>query len=236
MVQLHPWRKWRHVVKLDPDRPVTRETLRQISQSGTDAILVGGTQGITYENTCRLWELLQQECPQLPVWQEISNEEAIVPHAIGYGIPVVLNSAAGEWLIGRHAQAISRWREWIPWERVVVEGYIILNGESAAARLTGALTQLTSAEAAAYAHAAERLFHIDTLYIEYSGCYGDVATIREIRHAFSGHLLYGGGIDSYQRAAEMAGWVDTVVVGNALYERGITAVLETIRAVKGCNK
>jgi putative glycerol-1-phosphate prenyltransferase len=226
------WKTWRHAVKLDPDRPITKEVLREIGQTGTDAILLGGTQGITFEKSQRLYTLVREAVPHLPVWQEISKKSAIVPGVDGYGIPVVLNAGSTDWLIGHHIQAVCEYGALIPWHKVVVEGYLVLNGDAAVAKVTGAKTGLSPEEAAAYAVAAERLFGMNTIYIEYSGCYGDVHIVKEIRRSTSAHLVYGGGIDSYEKGAEMGEWADTIVVGNALYERGIEAVYETVRAVK----
>lgn len=226
------WGEWRHVVKLDPDRPISKETLAEIGQTGTDAILLGGTQGITREKTQRLFEKVRETVPKLPVWQEISVKGAILQGVDGYGVPVVLNAGGTEWLIGSHARAIETYGNWIPWQQIVVEGYLILNGNAAAAKLTQANTDLSPVEAASYAVAAERLFGMDTIYVEYSGCYGDESIVKEIRRSTHAHLVYGGGIDTYDKAAAMGEWCDTIVVGNAIYEKGMDALYETVRAVK----
>ena len=42
-------REWSHVFKLDPDKNISDEDLEMICESGTDAIIVGGTDGITLE-------------------------------------------------------------------------------------------------------------------------------------------------------------------------------------------
>jgi len=229
-----PWREWRHVVKLDPDRDVTDELLQAVGESGTDAVLLGGTQGITYEKVSSLFGRLRRHAPDVPVWQEISGVDTVIDGVAGYAVPVVLNSGSPEWMIGAHAQAIARYRPLIDWSRVLPEGYLVLNEEAAVARLTEARTSLSYEEAGSYALAGESLFSMPVIYIEYSGRYGDVEMVAEVcRMLQKAHIFYGGGIDSYEKAAEMGRYADTVIVGNALYgANGIEILEETIRAVK----
>ena len=40
-------RQWRHVFKLDPKKKISDEELEHVCESGTDAIIVGGTDGVT---------------------------------------------------------------------------------------------------------------------------------------------------------------------------------------------
>lgn len=227
-----PWRGWSHVVKLDPDKEIGSEQLADIISSGTDAILIGGSQGITYEKTDRLVTRLGSLQPAMPVWQEISAEHAVLPGNDGYAIPVVLNAGTTEWLIGKHIGAVKQFGGLIPWDQVVVEGYIVLNPESAVAELTKAVIPVTLDDAKAIAIAAERIFGLHVLYLEYSGVFGNPEWVEEIRRVTTGHLIYGGGISTAEHAAVMAAFADTVVVGNAVYERGVNAVRESVAAVK----
>lgn len=230
-----PWREWRHVVKLDPDRPLSTELVNAIQRSGTDAVLLGGTQRITYENVNALLGRLRRHAPDVPVWQEVSTEEAVVDGVDGYAVPVVLNAGDPRWLIGEHVRAVLRYRPFIDWTRVLVEGYLVLNPDCAVAELTQAKAPLSAAEAAAYAVAGEALLSMPVIYLEYSGTYGDPHTVKEIcRLVENAHLFYGGGIDSYEKAAEMGSHADTIIVGNALYGDNWRAVLaDTVQAVKG---
>ncbi|ASS77100.1 geranylgeranylglyceryl/heptaprenylglyceryl phosphate synthase [Tumebacillus algifaecis] len=229
-----PWRHWRHVVKLDPARTICDQALQAIAASGTDAVFLGGTQDITYENTNALLGRLRRLAPNLPLWQEISTVDAVVDGVDGYAIPLVLNTADPHWLIGAHAEAIEKYGSWIDWNKVLVEGYLVLHQAAAVAKLTKANVNLTASQAAAYALAAETLFSIPVLYIEYSGTFGDPALLAEIaRTTRRAHLFYGGGIDSYEKAAAMAEHADTIIVGNALYaDNWRTVLADTIRAVK----
>jgi putative glycerol-1-phosphate prenyltransferase len=236
MTSVHtpPWRRWRHVVKLDPARPIDDEVLTALAASGTDAVFLGGTLDITYENTNALLERLRRHAPDLPLWQEISTADSVIGGVDGYAVPVVVNAGDPEWLIGAHAKAIQKFGPWIDWSQVLVEGYLVLNEHAAVAKLTKAKTGLTPSEAASYAAAAESLFSMPVVYIEYSGTYGDPSLVAEVaRTARRAHIFYGGGIDSYEKAAEMAEHADTLIIGNALYTENWRTVLEdTIRAVK----
>lgn len=224
-------KQWRHVFKLDPDREITDEELDLVCMSGTDAIIVGGSSGITYENTVDLMSRVRRY--ELPCVLEVSDLEAVVPGFDGYLIPMVLNATDSKWMIGHHQQAIERYGYLIPWDLLIAEGYIVLNANSTVARLTGADTDLTTGAAVAYAQAAERLLNLPIVYMEYSGTFGDMELVGEThRQLERAHLIYGGGIDDPEKATQAAKVADTVVVGNIVYS-DLNKALETVLAVKG---
>ncbi|WP_419890154.1 heptaprenylglyceryl phosphate synthase [Paenibacillus xylanexedens] len=224
-------KQWRHVFKLDPDREITDEELDLVCMSGTDAIIVGGSSGITYDNTVDLMSRVRRY--ELPCVLEVSDLEAVVPGFDGYLIPMVLNATDSKWMIGHHQQAIERYGYLIPWDLLIAEGYIVLNANSTVARLTDADTDLTTGAAVAYAQAAERLLNLPIVYMEYSGTFGDMELVGEThRQLDRAHLIYGGGIDDPEKASQAAQVADTVVVGNIVYS-DLTKALETVLAVKG---
>ena len=45
---------WRHAFKLDPAKPVTDDQLELLAESGTDGIIVGGSDGVTLDNVLDL--------------------------------------------------------------------------------------------------------------------------------------------------------------------------------------
>lgn len=224
-------KQWRHVFKLDPDREITDEALDLVCMSGTDAIIVGGSSGITYDNTVDLMSRVRRY--ELPCVLEVSDLEAVVPGFDGYLIPMVLNATDSKWMIGHHQQAIERFGYLIPWDLLIAEGYIVLNADSTVAHLTGADTELTTGAAVAYAQAAERLLNLPIVYMEYSGTFGDMELVGEThRQLDRAHLIYGGGIDNPEKAALASEVADTVVVGNIVYS-DMKKALETVQAVKG---
>ena len=234
--------RWRHIIKLDPDREISAERLDFVCSSGTDALILGGTQGVTRAKVAGLMKRLDG-CG-LPVLIEVSAVEVLVPEARGYLIPLVLNSPEAHWVVGAHHSALKLFGWVIDWSRVLAEGYVILNGDSAVARLTRAATALGPDDVAAYAQYAERLLGLPILYLEYSGTYGDPHLVRAAREALENsassggtvrggsRLFYGGGIDSAEKAAEMGALADTIVVGNLIYGDRWRALRETVSAVK----
>lgn len=221
---------WRHVFKLDPDREIADEALERVCLSGTDGILVGGSSGVTFDNTVDLLSRIRRY--EVPCAFELADPACGVPGFDGYFVPMVLNAPNSEWLIGRHVQALRDFGHLLPWEAVVGEAYIVLNGYSTVARLTAARTDIDERTALAYAQIADRLWNVPVLYVEYSGIFGDMNLVRAIRAGLrQAHLIYGGGIDGPDKARQAAAHAHTVVVGNVVYD-DLDAALATVNAVK----
>jgi putative glycerol-1-phosphate prenyltransferase len=225
-----PYMAWRHAFKLDPDRMIGDEALEAVCMSGTDVVLVGGSSGVTYDNTVDLLARIRRY--EVPCALELTDAAAAVPGFDWYLLPMVLNAGSAEWVVGRQAAAIAEYGAFLPWDTTFGEGYIILNGDSEAARLTGARAELEDAESAAYAKLADRLMRLPIVYVEYSGRFGDMRLVRSIRAALTqARLIYGGGIDTAARAALAAEAAHTVVVGNVVYD-DLAEALATVDAVK----
>lgn len=223
--------QWRHVFKLDPNRTISNLALKLVCSAGTDAIIVGGTDGITFQNT---WELLNRvrEYP-VPCVQEVSDINAVVPGFDGYLIPTVINTKESLWIHGAHLEAIRRYGEVIPWEKVLLLGYTVLNPDAKVARLTRAETDCSEEQMVAYARLVEHLFEWPVLYIEYSGRFGDLELMQAARSVCRrSRIFYGGGIATKKQAIEVAKVADTVVVGNLIYTHAEQAA-RTVKWVKG---
>jgi geranylgeranylglyceryl phosphate synthase family protein len=224
------WKHWVHVTKLDPDKVLPPGTLEAVATSGTDALMLSGTLNVTKEN---LRALLREVLPyDLPVVVEPASPESVVVEGISYlFVPSVLNSPDVQWVVGKHTQWALHYS--IPWDLVVPEAYIVLNPHSAVGRVTRAVSTLSPEEVVAHVTCADRYFCFPIIYLEYSGMYGDPRVVQAASEAVEEAILYyGGGIDSAERAAEMSRYADTIVVGNAVYEKGIERLRETVRAVQ----
>lgn len=210
-----PWKNWNHITKLDPDKHVSQNDLKTIVESGTDAIMISGTQNITSKNTAQLISLLKDY--EIPKLLEPATPEAVMYEDIDYiFVPLVINAGDLKWVVGKHVEWIRT--HTIQWDRVIPEAYIVLNPESAVAKLTKSMTDVTPGEVIAYAQYAEKYLRLPIIYIEYSGTYGDPSMVKELSESLTeASLFYGGGIDSKEKAAEMKSYADVIIVGNVVY-------------------
>lgn len=223
-------REWKHVFKLDPNKEISDEDLELVCESGTDAILVGGTDGVTLDNVLSLMSRVRRY--SLPCALEVSTIESVTPGFDYYFIPSVLNSRKTEWVTDLHIEALKEYGDIMNWEEIVAEGYCILNADCKAAKLTEAKTDLDKEDVIAYARLAEKMFNLPIFYLEYSGTYGDVEMVQAAKQTLDKtQLFYGGGISTAERAKEMAAHADTVIVGNAVYDN-LKEALKTVDAVK----
>lgn len=223
-------REWQHVFKLDPNKEISDENLELVCESGTDAILVGGTDGVTLDNVLQLMSRVRRY--SLPCVLEVSNIESVTPGFDFYFIPTVLNSRKTEFMVDLHMEALKEYGDIMNWDEIVAEGYCILNPDCKAAQLTEAQTDLTEEDVIAYARLAEKMFNLPIFYLEYSGMYGSVEMVKATKEALdSTQLFYGGGIITVERAREMAQYADTIVVGNVVYDN-LKEALKTVAAVK----
>jgi putative glycerol-1-phosphate prenyltransferase len=222
--------EWKHVFKLDPNKDLPDEQLEILCESGTDAVIIGGSDGVTEDNVLRM--LSQVRRFLVPCVLEVSAIEAIVPGFDLYFIPSVLNSKNPDWIVGMHQKAMKEYGELISMEEIVAEGYCIVNPDCKAAALTEADTNLNHDDIIAYARVSE-LLQLPIFYLEYSGALGDIEAVKKTKAVLqSSTMFYGGGIKDAETAKQYAEHADVIVVGNAVYE-DFDEALKTVAAVKG---
>lgn len=221
----------RHMFKLDPNKFISDEHLERLARSGTDGFIVGGTDGITDENVSRLYERLKWF--DLPLCYEVISEDAFVLGFDLYFIPIVLNTSQLDWLGGKQQKALETFGAYLSFVPHETLPYIVLHDQCKVAKLTQAKTNINQLELLSYQQLARDIYHIPLLYLEYSGRYGDINQVQAVaRKNKDTHLFYGGGIRTYEQAQQMSQLVDTVVVGNVIYE-DIEAALQTVFTLSG---
>jgi len=226
-VCMYDVREWRHVFKLDPNKEITDENLEKICESGTDAIIIGGTDGVTLENVLNLMARVRRYT--VPCILEISTLESVSPGFDLYFIPTVLNSKDTKYVTGLHHEAVKEYGEIMDWDEFLIQGYCVLNKDCKVAELTNANTDLSVDDVAAYAMMSEKMFHLPIFYLEYSGKYGDPSYVKVAKDNLTKTtLFYGGGINTVKQAEEMAKYADVIVIGNIIYE-DIDAALSTVK-------
>ncbi|MBM7839015.1 putative glycerol-1-phosphate prenyltransferase [Alkalihalobacillus xiaoxiensis] len=222
--------EWSHVFKLDPNKEISDEQLEAVCESGTDAIIVGGTDGITLDNTLSI--LVRVRRYPVTVALEVSALEAITPGFDYYMIPSVMNSQDVEWILGQHHAAVKDYGELIQWDELIIEGYCVLNKDAKVAQLTNATTELTEDDVLAYARLAENMYRFPFFYLEYSGMQGSVELVERVQNVLKEtKLIYGGGITTAADASKFAKSADVVVIGDAIYT-DLNQALKTVQAVK----
>ncbi len=220
------WSKWKHITKLDPDRPNDRNLIAKVVGSGTDAVMISGTQRITDKNIKSLVGMLADY--DLPRILEPATPDCISYDGVDHVfVPSVMNASDPAFVVGKHKEWVQHYD--IRWDMVVPEAYIVLNPDSAVGRLTRANTELSADEVASYALCSEKYFKFPIIYVEYSGTYGDPKIVSAAHDRLDEAVLfYGGGITDREGALEMLGCADTIVVGNVLYDKGFDSFLETV--------
>ncbi|MGL4819727.1 MAG: heptaprenylglyceryl phosphate synthase [Bacilli bacterium] len=221
---------WRHVFKLDPNKTLTDEQIGAVCESGTDAIIVGGTDDVTLDDVLHLLAVTRRYA--VPIVLEVTHEDMICPGFDYYFLPTVINSPDAKWITQNHITALKSWGHMINWDETFGVAYCICNPDCKAGVVTGVTETPTVDDIEAYATLADQMFRMPIFYMEYSGTYGDPALLQEAKRTLqNAHLFYGGGIKTKEQAREMSAFAHTIVVGNALYE-SFQEALQTVKAVK----
>ncbi len=224
-------KQWRHITKLDPDKENTSKIISAVVENGTDAIMVAGTQRITKEKVQRLIDQLRDY--DVPLILEPASRDSLVydEKLSNIFIPLILNTTNLKFLIQEHLlwieNIVARNLASMISEYVTPEGYIVLNPDSAVAKMTECNCDLTLENILSYAIYGE-FIGLPIIYIEYSGVYGDPKIVKTVKENLQKTILfYGGGITDGDKAKEMARYADTIIVGNVCY-KDLDKYLETL--------
>lgn len=222
-------KSWKHIFKLDPAKPISDEHVELICESGTDAVMVGGTDNVTLDSVLDLLASIRRYAVDCIL--EVSTMEAITPGFDYYFIPMVMNSTEKKWMMDIQHEAIKQYKDLMNWDEMAMEGYCILNKHAKAYKKTNC-DMPDEQDVITYAYMAERIFHLPIFYLEYSGVYGEPRLVEQVNRELEETLLfYGGGIETADQAREMKKHADVIVVGNIIYTN-INKALETVNAVE----
>ncbi len=239
------WHGIDHITKVDPAKDLP-EDMGIIEQ--TDLIIVGGSDGVTSENTLAVIEQIRAQSSEIPVFQEPYRDRHVsfeTIEAVDFiAIPAVYNGDR-EHFVEKHVDLFtgvaskptellgsdvpllgdliaSKGRDLVVemTEKIIGEGYVIQNPDSKAAGVSGVDTLYTPDQVAGAALATEAFYGFPLFYIEYSGTYGGPEDVEAAAEYLNDTvLLYGGGIRSKQQTEEiLAAGADAVVVGDCFHD------------------
>ncbi|MBN1677010.1 MAG: geranylgeranylglyceryl/heptaprenylglyceryl phosphate synthase [Candidatus Thermoplasmatota archaeon] len=226
-----------HMTLIDPAKqdPATSGDIAAKAQAaGTDAIMVGGSTGVTQENLDASVEDIKQRC-RLPVIYFPSGAHAIASKCDAIYFMSVLNSRNVRNLTGEHVKGAPVIKKM--GIETISMGYVIVEpgmkvGEVGEADLVkrGDLQTIVG-----YALTTE-FFGMDLLYLEAgSGAPEPVPSemISAVRRSVSIPIVVGGGIVTPEQAAEVASaGADIVVTGtlveNGSYERDLRLIVDRV--------
>jgi phosphoglycerol geranylgeranyltransferase len=239
------WDRISHITKVDPaeDLPSDLDIVER-----TDLVIVGGSDGVTNENTLDVVRRIRTQCPEMTIFQEpysSSHVSSATIDAVDFlSIPAVYNgdhdhfvekhidlftevSSKPEEALGSGLPIVgdlisSKGRDVISEisDRIIGEGYVIQHLDSKAAEMAGVDTLYTTEQVAGAALATESFYGFPIFYIEYSGTYGGPADVEAAsKYLNETVLLYGGGIKSDRQTNEiLAAGADAVVVGDCFHD------------------
>lgn len=221
--------EWEHMFKLDPAKEISADGLAAICKSGTDAVIVGGSDDVTFRGVLDLLAGISRY--RVPCVLEVSGTDMMVPGFDYYLIPMMLNSTEKKWMMDMQHAAIKTYKDMLDGQALLAEGYCVLNEEAKVFQKTNC--RLPDADdVVAYAYMAEYMFHLPVFYMEYSGKYGDPTLVKRVKAELNHtRLFYGGGITGPNEAKEMKEHADAIIVGNSIYT-DLDEALKTVEAVQ----
>ncbi len=222
---------------IDPDKQppeVSAEIAKRSSDIGTDAIMVGGSTGVTQENLDATVDHIKRAC-DLPVVYFPSGANAIARRCDAIYFMSMLNSRNVRNLTGEHWRAAPVIRK-LGIETISM-GYVIVAPGMKVGEVGEAdpVSRDDLPRAVGYALAAE-MFGMDLLYLEAgSGAPEPVPAemVAAVRASVGLPIVVGGGITHAEHASALVkAGADIVVTGtlveNGGYEARLKSVIEAV--------
>ena len=226
------WPAITHITKIDPAKPLPAD-LGVLEH--TDLVIVGGSDDVTEENALTTIQKVVDSVPEIPVLQEPYSSQHVSVETIAavdqLFVPAIYNGDQTHF-VGKHLQMFTQLSSDFEGllgqsgsmasvaEKVCAVGYVIQNADSRAASTAGVTESLSLEEVRGAALATEVFYDFPLFYVEYSGQFGDTAAVEAAATVLDEtYLLYGGGIDSAQKAnAVLDSGADAIVVGDCFHE------------------
>jgi geranylgeranylglyceryl phosphate synthase family protein len=223
-----------HFTQIDPGKYNSDELLRAIGNSETDAVIFAGSGfDVTPERERDIFERSAEYIKKPKVWRPCRPRQA-PPDLVEelsdlydwFFFERVLNSRNPKYKGGFHKDWFKQWLrkgKTPPIDRGYQVATLVLNLKFTA-RLFVRPRKLSKEEVIEVSLNGLKSGKHDMIYFEYSGKYGDPTLVRSVDEArkkagIDGVLIYGGGINTKEKALEMiTAGADAVVVGNVLYK------------------
>jgi phosphoglycerol geranylgeranyltransferase len=221
-----------HMTLIDPDKQMpdeSAEIARTAARLKTDAIMVGGSTGVTQENLDATVDVIKRAC-ELPVVYFPSGANAIARRCDAVYFMSMLNSRNVRNITGEH------WRGALGLETISM-GYVVVApgmkvGEVGEAEV---VQRDDVARAVGYALTAE-MFGMDLFYLEAgSGAPAPVPAkmVRAVKNTVRIPVVVGGGITEEAHVAPLtdAGadiFVTGTLVENGSYEERLRGVIDAV--------
>jgi len=223
-----------HMTLLDPDKQtpaVAGSNARRAGELGTDAIMVGGSTGVTQDNLDRTVLAIKKET-DLPVIYFPGSAKAISPYCDAIYFMSLLNSRDPKMLVREQVKGAMVLKKMERVEKIGM-GYIIVEPGMKVGEVGKAepVPRDRPDIAAGYALAAQ-YFGMKVVYLEAgSGAPEAVPPeiIKTVRKEIDIPLIVGGGIRDAEKAAEAAeAGADVVVTGTIVEEAENLDILRNI--------
>jgi len=227
-----------HMTLLDPDKQSAEEAgalAGQAARFGTDAIMVGGSTGVTQDQVDAT-VLAIKKATEVPVILFPASAANLSRYADALYFMSLLNSRDPRLIVGEQRRAAPRVKAWgleaIPMAYLVVEPGMRAGEVGRAEPIPRSKPEV----AVEYALAAQ-LLGMRLVYLEAgSGAPEPVpaAMVRAVREAIDVPLLVGGGIRTPEAAASLArAGADIVVTGTVVEQdpEGLRRIIEAVKAV-----
>lgn len=226
------WSMITHITKIDPAKPLPAD-LGVLKR--TDMVIVGGSDNVTADNTLATIQQVADVVPDIPLLQEpyvaqhVSTETVAAVDQLF--VPSIYNGDDTHFR-GKQLEIFTELGSELEglWEqdgtaadiatKISAVGYVIQNTTSKAAAVAGVSEAFSKKQVRGAALATEIFYDFPLFYIENSGQFGNMDDIHAAASVLDEtQLLYGGGIDSAQKATKaLTAGADAVVVGDCFHE------------------